>query len=324
MFGTDLSHPPLPLRSLVLSVAAHALFLLATLMVPWDYWIPPGPRLVTRAEQLRQEPLTLPMLQPMGGGRPSAAAPGGGLGQPKRKPLPAPANRAKATRGVVYQGRQLVVSNPERPDNFIQTIRQPGLRNPPRIPAPLPVPPMVSSTPAMPALNLPTPAAPKVRPPKPVTVLPLSVSQTLAKLEAPKLSLPAAPQTLPQALPASPIRELPASVSRKMAKVEAPDLPVSSLSPDPLENATGAGAAAAMPKFAPGQVSLDASGTSKHSVMVLNALPNPGAKPAEIPPGELLGSFTVSPIGTPETGLAGGGRVVPGSPGNASGTRGHE
>jgi TonB family protein len=286
MFGTDLSHPPLPARGMFLSVLVHTLFLLFTLVVPWSYWIPAGPRLVAQEEQMREQPLILPTIQPMGGGHPSAASPGGGQGRAERHAKPAPANKAKAEKGVVFKGPQLIVSNPKRPDNYRQTILQPDLIKAPTLPVPLPIPPIVSVAAAAPVLQRPAEPAPAPKAPVPVPVLPLSVSQELPKVEAPKLPLPAAQTQTPL---------------QAVAKTNGPS---------------------AGPKLAPGPVPVEGQTNGTHNLLVVNALPTNTPLPTEIPPGELHGSFTVSPIGTNTLGTAGGGALETGAPGNESGTVG--
>ena len=191
---TDLGNAPLPARGLFYSVLAHALFAVVVMAVPWDYWFPSPPHLITMQSQLRQEEaLILPNLEPMGGGS-AAPAPSRGPGHgAHQNSARAAAGEARAVKGVVYKGPQLIVSNPPNPDNFVQTIRQPDIPLHPKFPAPLPIAPRVSIAPVKPMPMAPMPLLdlPHAQPVA-VPVLPLSVSQQLAKVEAPKLPLPAA------------------------------------------------------------------------------------------------------------------------------------
>jgi TonB family protein len=289
MFSTDLGAAPLPARGLFYSLLAHALFAVAALALPWSYWIPSQVHLVTEQSQVReQEALLLPNLQPMGGGSPAAPSRGGGHGNPKKNEAsPAASGEAKAVKGVVYKGPQLIVSNPPHPDNFIQTIRQPDLPVKMKLRAPLPIPPMVSIAPVKPVL---APAPPletphEAPPVEAVLTPPLSLSQQLPKVDAPKLPLPAA-----------------------------------SAEDSPLRKVADAPVLAPMPKLAPPPAPPAMAATGAHNILVVDALPSPNPKPSAIPPGELNGAFTVSPTGSTSLGLAGGGTASKGAPGVGSAT----
>ena len=290
MFSTEVS-TPWPGRGLFCSVLAHLLFLVVTMLVPWNYWLPTV-RLVILQNQVREQELLLPDLQPTGGSSKSSPAPGSKPGPAKKsaEAAPAKASPAPAAQGVTIPGPQIIVSNPPHPDNNLQTILQPDLAKPPKLPKPLPIPPMVSIAPGMPQLVAPKPEpVPEPPAPEPVAVLPLSVRQDLPKVEAPKLPLP-----------------------------------VPGEQQNPLNAMAGERVPTALPKLARPQVGLaDDSATGTHNVLVVDAIPVPNAKPAEIPPGELHGAFTVSPSGSyspaPST-VAGGGTAPTGAPGPGSGT----
>ena len=137
MFGTELS-TPWPARGLICSVLAHLLFLLATLLVPWNYWLP-AVRLVTMQTQVREQELLLPDLQPMGSAARPAPAPGPKPGPGKKTAEPAPAKAsspapaaAAPVQGVVHPAPQIIVSNSPHPDNTRQTILQPDLAKAPQ------------------------------------------------------------------------------------------------------------------------------------------------------------------------------------------------
>jgi TonB family protein len=59
----------------------------------------------------------------------------------------------------------------------------------------------------------------------------------------------------------------------------------------------------------------------ERNILVVDAYSVPDNKPSQVPPGELYGTFTLSPVGATSVGLAGGGTEAKGVPGigNASG-----
>jgi TonB family protein len=287
MFSTSLDSQPLPARGLFCSLGAHVLFLVATLAVPWNYWLPAEAHLVTMSSQIRQEEaLVLPELAPTGAGSPAAPAHNSGQGELKKSAAPATSAEAKTVKGVVYQGPQPIVSNPPHPDNYIQTIRQPDRPATPRLPAPLAIPPMISIAPVKPVLAPPAPQPEPTAPPfEAVITPPLSLPQQLPKVEAPKLPLPASS----------------AEISSLNAVATAP-------------------AAAAMPKLAPAPVPPAMAPNGTHNILVVDAVPSANAPPSAIPPGELHGAFTVSPTGSTSAGQAGGGTAAKGEPGIGSAT----
>jgi hypothetical protein len=266
----------------------HILFLLATLVIPWSYWMPSDVHLETTNSQSRQEALLLPNLAPMGESSPAAPANHGGSGDHKPNNSRAKSAQPNAVRGVVYEGLQPIISNPPNPDNYIQTIRQPDLPVKLKLPAPLPIPPMVSIAPVTPVLaaSTPRPETPREAPSvETVITPPLSLSQQLPKVEAPKLPLPA-----------------------------------SSAEDSSLKAVASAPAQAAMPKLVPPPVAPAMTPNGTHNILVVDALPSANATPATIPAGELHGTFTVSPSGSTSIGRAGGGTAAKGEPGIGSAT----
>lgn len=285
MFSTGLDSAHLPARGLFYSLVAHVVFLLATLAVPWNYWMPPDVYLVTMNSQIRQqEALLLPDLEPMGQSSPAAPSRNSGQGDHKKNNAPAASVEAKAVQGVVYEGLQPIVSNPPHPDNYIQTIRQPDLPVRPKLPAPLPIPPMVSIAPVKPVLEapVPQPETPHEVPAETVITPSLSLPQQLPKVEAPKLPLPAAENSSLNAVATAP-------------------------------------AQAATPKLAPPPAPPAVVPNGTHNILVVDALPTTAPRSA-IPPGELSGSFTVSPTGATSAGQASGGTAPKGAPGVGSAT----
>jgi hypothetical protein len=285
MFSSDLGGTSRPARGLLFSLVVHGLLAVTVLYAPLSDWMPGNAHLAT-AQSLIQEHkvLLLPKLEPMGSD--GSAAPSSNGGNAKKEETPASSYDAKSVQGVVYNGPQLVVSNSPHPDNFIQTIRQPDLALKPKLPAPLPLPPMVSIAPAKQILAPPTPQpTPDVShenlPVRVVAAGPITLPPQQRSVAAPKLSLP----------PAS--------------------------SADALLHAA---ASTAVPAPMPGLAHQDApmkTGKDARNILVVDALPQPDRKPPAVPAGELYGTFTVSPAGATAIGLAGGGTDTKGAPGMA-------
>ena len=285
MFGTDLAGRSLPARGLFWSITVHVFGAVISLYVPWSYWFPPDVHLITAQSVIQDHEISyLPDLQPIGSRIPAPP-----LKQTKEEEASASSDSAKAVHGVVYQGPQLIVSNPPHPDNFVQTIRQPDLPVRPKLPAPLQLPPMVSVAPAKPIL---APPAPRPIPEVPHQNQPVQLAA-------------AAPIRLPPQTP----------------KVEAPKLPLPASSAEAmLRNVANAAAPASMPTLAH-QNSAARNGDQAHNVLVVSAIPVPAGKPPVLPMGELAGSFIVSPQpmptrpGSAAMGSAGGGLEAKGMPG---------
>lgn len=268
IFITCVEGDPLPVRGLMYSLALHFLFALTTFLVPWNYWMPSRAHLaIAQSVSPAHTVLLLPRLEPMGADGPAGRSKAGG----EQNTLDE-SSTAKAIRGVVYSGPQLMVSNPTHPDNFVQTIRQPALPELPKLPSPLPLPPMVQ-----------------------VASAPSEVSRPVVPV------LIAATQ--------------PARLSQQQAKIEPPKLPLAASSAADLPLGT---ARASVPTLAPKPVPPNQSGNQPKSLLVINAFSTSEAKPSAIPPGELHGAFTVSPVGTTSIGLAGGGTAQTGAPGLTS------
>lgn len=290
MFGTDLAGRSLPARGLFWSITVHVFGAVISLYVPWSYWFPPDVYLITEQSVIQDHEISyLPDLQPIGSRIPAPP-----LKQTKEEEASASSDSAKAVHGVVYQGPQLIVSNPPHPDNFVQTIRQPDLPVRPKLPAPLQLPPMVSVAPAKPIL---APPAPRPIPEVPHQNQPVQLAA-------------AAPIRLPPQTP----------------KVEAPKLPLPASSAEAmLRNVANAAAPASMPTLAH-QNSAARNGDQAHNVLVVSAIPVPAGKPPVLPMGELAGSFIVSPQpmptrpGSAAMGSAGGGLEAKGMPGAGNGS----
>lgn len=223
----------------------------------------------TQSMVQQRQVVMLPRLEPTGTDGPEATFDKGGDEEALRS-----SPEARAIQGVVYNGPQLMVTNPNNPDNFVQTIRQPAFAASPKLPTPLSLPPMVTVAPAEPTL------------------------------EAKQETLP------PQIAAAQPV-----SLPPQPPKIEPPKLPVTLA--NPADSVFGASANAAVPPppapARPAPATQAANDTK--NILVLDAIPSQVTKPAEIPPGELYGAFTISPEGKTAVGLAGGGVQTKGAPG---------
>lgn len=291
MFNTDLGKTSLPARGLLYSVLVHILFVVSTMYVPWSYWIPAEPHLVTEHSLLQEhEALLLPNLEYLRGGGKEATSPSTGAAKQRNLEASGSSPAANAISGVVYKGPQLIVSNPPQPDNSVQTIVQTDIVRAPKLPFPLPIPAMVS-------IAAPKPV-PVGAPPQPPTELPLE-------------------DTPP---PKQPIHV--AAIPEPPPKVDIPKLPVSADIPAvaPPTSLLNKPVAVPLPKLTHHEAPTAAAGNQTKNVLVVNAVPVPERKPAELVPGELSGAFTVSPVpvaARPQVAVvrAGGGTDAKGMPG---------
>jgi TonB family protein len=283
MFKTELGKASLPARGLLYSVLGHGFLAMALLYLPQSLWLRGEVRLVTAESMIHEhEVLLLPKLEPMGGGGPAAALSNGRDSAEEQDP--ASSYDSKAIQGVVYRGPQLLVSNPQQPDNFIQSIRQPDLADKTKLPAPLPLPPMVSIAPTKPVLA--PQRAPDIleKPAQVAAVEPIKLPVEEPMIDVPKLPLPPA-----------------ATVDAALHTVADLAIPAS------------------MPKLVhENQV---AQKSDARNILVMDAISTADHKASVVPPGELHGTFTVSPVGATASSSAGGGVELVGAPGmaNASG-----
>lgn len=301
MFSTDLGKTAVRARGLSYSALLHGLLMVASLYIPWSYWMPAEPHLGPVQSALHAgEVLLLPALEPLGGHRAERSSANKAKKQGDERD--AAASASGVTAGVVYKGPQLIVSNPPYPDNSVQTILQPDIPRAPKLPFPLPLPPMV------------TLAAPKS-----VAVV---APHPKAAVEAPHENAPG---------PKEPVKvaEEPVRLPERIPKVAAAKLP---LAVDTAADARLLNRTVAVPlPTLPHQEQTTASGNQPHNILVLNAIPVPDPDHSELPPGELNGAFTISPVplsarpGMTVIGARGGTEVegVPGkADGNSAGTGG--
>ncbi len=287
-----------PARGLIYSVVLHEVLFAATFVVPWDYWVPAELPVRTYEVKLIEKngPLILPelkpaeasVLEPSGGA--SEGKSGGGSGR-----MSAPAGRP--FKGIVHKGSQVIVSNPEHADNFVQTIRQPELINPPKLPSPLPFPNIVAVKATVPVLVAPSLAG-------------IQTEQTRATLR--RFAMPA------DALVVRPPVDL-ALVSHP--KLEMPT--VSPLPPLPLRRPRSPSTTTTTAVPTPPPLPPRPSGNADRDLLILSAIPTAALRPAPLPPGELHGAFAISP-GAPTASAIGpsGMAIAGGNNGTSTGTGG--
>ncbi len=293
----------LPRRGLLFSLLVHEIAIVGLMFIP----PPSGPRSrVWREKQweitmIPKDVLYLPQLG--GGTKGGSAAKTGGEASPQPK-NPAPAVGA---RGVTYEGKQQIVSNPPNPTNHIQTILQPDLPNPPTLkafvplpniviiaqalplpppprsvtpPPPLPPSPVVPPRPA--AQPVETPAA-TVKPPAPIVRVPEVTLEAPQPVEAPHLTLPVTP---------------PAITSPILPQAPAPSAPAPSVPPKQAPETKPA------PPRPPHQVLPVGASRNAHNLLVLSPVSAPPGASPQIPQGEARGQFTISPQANPDRSLA--------------------
>ncbi len=208
---TEITRGRFPVRGFLYSCVLHQVILILLLLIPpmipaqrkrfeFDRWLPLDTKLI----------YTLPKLESPkksgheGGGKPGGKTGGGSPEKSNEAPAPAPKEG-----GLVYPAPIEAVSNPPRPNNFIQTILQPDLVNPPQLKTPIPLPNVVKIARGNPA---PPPLVPKVEAKLDPPVIP----------EAPKLTLP---PNIAKLLPKSLRTPPPPSLVPKVKKLPAERLP---------------------------------------------------------------------------------------------------
>jgi Gram-negative bacterial TonB protein C-terminal len=171
---------------------------------------------------------------------------------------PAKPAHSKATSikpSLIFPGPQEIVSVPPHPDNLLQTVRQPDRPTPPRLKMPV--------------------AAPNI----------LQIAAPVRPILAPPLVVELQANSQKRITPVPP--------SEQAAKARL-NLPVSGDSLNKSVNTLAANNTL-QPKLAaqPLPASVSGMGADQRNLLVLNALPS--SSPADIPAGELAGTFVVSP-----------------------------
>jgi len=219
--------------------------------------------------------LTLPRLQPRT--QSSRSAPS----KPKLVRASAPEAPSVPKAKVIFPGPQVIVSLPPRPDNLVQTIRQPDMPKAPKLKMPVALPNMMQLAAGAPVL------APQ----------PQIVELSTKARRGERIPVRARPEAAPAAKLTVPVA---GDSSKAIAGLTNADGAAPKLAAAPKVSATGSG------------------GADSRNLLVLNAMPAP--QPAEVPPGELSGSFVVAP--EPTVGEGNGGVVT--VHGNGSNAGGHD
>ena len=207
---TDLTHFYFPGRGVFYSIVFHVVLLSILVLYPLFHIAPVDRiRFPERPVLSHFTPKVLMWLPLIGGGSQGGGLPGGksgsGHGKPKAVPIP-------GFKGMSYRGPQRILSNVPNPTNTVQTLLQPGLKNPPPLKLPLALPNFVQMADAGPVPRMelpplitkpPVPASPPkpIVPPPPVkSVIPVSPVVALAlprTVASPRMVLP---PSLPQAV----------------------------------------------------------------------------------------------------------------------------
>ncbi len=278
-----------PGRGVLYSLLVHEIAIVALTFYPLAS--PPRAR-VWREKQwdafmMPKDVLYLPQI---GGGHEggSAKKAEGEEGQGPKNPAPAP-----DARGVIYPGRQEIVSNPPNPTNRIQTVLHPDLPNPPPLKEYVPVPNMVMLAQALPAPPPPRPVTPPPAPVKSAAVPPpqpapplvekVDLSKVQAKVPVVSLAGPTPVEAPHLTLPSEP----PAFSSPSLPQAAAPP-PLAP--PTTAPKATEAKSAPIRPQELP-----SATGHDAHNLLALSPFPAPPNPAAKVPAGEARGQFAISP-----------------------------
>jgi hypothetical protein len=332
--------------ALLSSILLHVGGLTFILFFPFSRYFPaplekPNRRLIAELQRTHAV-IYVPVLRPRGpGGMP-------GLGFVR--------NRPPRAGNTVRNPLATIISNPPRPDNLRQTIQQTA--SPPELKFPLEIrlPNLLLTSPLAPiappkvavritrpaeAPRRPEPRTPPPRPteiPKPVPIAPELNLATLAPISTPSPRLPVPPtpvritraaeaprQVQPQA---SPVSTAPAEIPRPAAIT--PELNFDSLAA--IANASPRSPVPAPPMPEPIHVSVGAGQNVVAGVvggivdtLIISVDPGPLPFPAELPPGNRAGSFSIAgsasgpgAVGGAADGHPAGGVGGPGDGGNPS------
>jgi hypothetical protein len=275
--------------SFAYSLIAHeiAIFSLLFLSVTYGRIVQSRPAALTQVINLHN-PNQVVYLPVLGGGSEGNGRPGGGAGVPQKVSSPAPAHSSK---GSSYPGPQSILSNPPNPINPIQTLLQPGLKNPPILQQFVTLPNIVHMANAGPVpldvrankLTLPPAPTETIEPPKlklstrlPLEVMPSQVDlpsfhpASTTPIERPKLALPT---SAPEVTPPLVVRKSQQHVAKNIEKPISPPR-MEQISPVP------------------------ARGTDLQTLVALSPMPALPGKAQTVPSAETRGRFGVSPEAT--------------------------
>ncbi|NWG12497.1 MAG: energy transducer TonB [Acidobacteria bacterium] len=324
--SANLSRPYFPSRGVPYSLVIHViafsgLYLLSVLRGPTEF--------ARRLERARSSdrPAAAKSLQDRvvmylpihGGGSRGMGLAGSGSGARRKKPSVVPAS---SSRGFGYPGPQPIVSDVPYPTNRLQTLLQPGLKNPPILKPPLALPNIVQTAdagpvqrpkppeevkPVEPRPAEPPKAEPEVKPAPPV-VLPVELQPPMTEL--PKLVWPAKglQDTLmpkvkttepPQPVqPSHAVQDL--SLYKEAAPSEPPPAPVVETGIQPAAESLETPKGPPALEYFPVQM----HGPDSHALLALSPVPAAIQKAIEVPAGEARGRFAISPepnLDAPET-----------------------
>ncbi len=242
------------------------------------------------------EPKVLVYLPLVGGGSPGGGLPGRrsdpGRGRPSAAAIP-------GSKGMSYPGPQRILSDVPNATNRVQTLLQPGLKNPPPLKLPLRLPNLVRMAdsgpvprPELPRAIMQAPKLPAAPPPvkSVVPVMPMVALSLPKPVQAPRMILPA---SIPQAIP--------------MPEVKPPEqenpAPKAASIPEPSRNTAEQPKAepftptSVAPKEHPAQEisTLPGGGTDRRNLLALSPFPAIPEEATAIPFGEARGRFAVSP-----------------------------
>jgi hypothetical protein len=263
---------PLAYSFILHEVAIFAIFLLSIVASRFHSITPAEPLKLNPTDQV----IYLPVL---GGGSEGNGHEGGLSGEVKPKSA-APA--ARAGKGFTYPGPQPILSEPPRIDNTQQTLLQPRLKAPPRLPDFVALPNVVQMANAAPL---------DIRKNKSsITHQPKLIEPPKLKLPAAKLKITPSQPDLPEFHPA----EIDSREAPKLAMpVNAPEEPAP-LKVQKEQVAKKAEKAAQAPK--PEQVASTATrGKDLQTLIALSPTPAPIGPPPRIPEAEARARFGVSP-----------------------------
>jgi hypothetical protein len=253
-----------PVQALASSFLLHVLFVAIILWIGPINWWPAFRSADVQLEEIDVHSDRYVLTMPAMGQKSSGSEGGEGAagGAPTHSGSQgAPASQAKSVAGLIFKGPQPVISNPAKPDNFLQTIRQPDLPDPPKLTVPVASPNVLKMALVVPsALVKSTLLDPKAKPMKPSRRIPAQTQ--LADIPEPKLTLRVSGETDTEALGSA------LSHGTATAKVVPPPAPPKPVTPQ--------------------------AGEDDQNLLVLNAVPAQNLPLRPIPPGELLGAFTVT------------------------------
>lgn len=282
----------------------------------------------------RHQPRELAVVLPLE----AIQSPSAGQSGPPGKSAPSTTSHAKASRSMAnsFAGPQHVISDTKDPDNSVQTILQPDVRQPRRLPYPIATPsvvkmampqpaPVITAGETRPAIQ-PPPPPPAWRPPTPHAVVEAApVSPPDLLVAAPKLPAFVTPVSnyapQPSHLP-TPQKPAPAAPSAQTAPQKPTQTPPAKPSP-PTPAAQPSPTQQAQINAPPAKTAAGSgSGKDDRNLLIVNAVETQGtANDQMIAQSEIHGKFEVSPVNVPLGAKSSPGDMTPDKkPGTGSGS----